>query len=307
MTSAPTASYSPVSSQPDLPARRQGFGHLMLAEWTKIRSVRSTAWTLVLFVVITIGLTALFSWVSVRQLERPACRRQGHQDCRRPGRLHLRRRHRARPADDLRPRRPGDHDRVLHGSHPGLAAGRAQAVPDAGRQGRGVRPAHGRAGRDCRVRLVLQSARRSCITHVAVSLSGTGVLRATLGAGLYLTVLGLFALAIGALIRHTAGAISIVIGVVLVLPDPDRPAARPLVLQPPQRLPAAAGGVTDLRGAPEQWPAAHRVAGLRGALHLDRALARAGDVPARPPRRVISRSLLPPPSHVLRAPWCTHG
>ncbi len=28
------------------------------AEWTKIRSVRSTLWTLILFVVLTVGLTA---------------------------------------------------------------------------------------------------------------------------------------------------------------------------------------------------------------------------------------------------------
>ena len=38
------------------------------------------------------------------------------------------------------------------------------------------------------------------------------------GAGLYLGVLGLFALAVGLLIRHTAGAITTVIGIVLVLP-----------------------------------------------------------------------------------------
>jgi ABC-2 type transport system permease protein len=54
--------------------------------------------------------------------------------------------------------------------------------------------------------------------HVAVSLSDSGVARAVAGAGLYLTVLGLFAMSIGTLIRHTAGAISTVIGVVLVLP-----------------------------------------------------------------------------------------
>ena len=50
------------------PARRggpAGFGRLMLAEWTKIRSVRSTVWTLLLFVIITVGLTALLSWLSV--------------------------------------------------------------------------------------------------------------------------------------------------------------------------------------------------------------------------------------------------
>jgi len=52
---------------------------------------------------------------------------------------------------------------------------------------------------------------------ITVSLSQPGVLRAVAGSGLYLTVLGLFALAIGALIRHTAGAISAVIGMVLVI------------------------------------------------------------------------------------------
>jgi hypothetical protein len=52
---------------------------------------------------------------------------------------------------------------------------------------------------------------------ITVSLSQPGVLRAVFGAGLYLTVLGLFALAIGGLIRHTAGAITAVIGMVLVI------------------------------------------------------------------------------------------
>jgi ABC-type transport system involved in multi-copper enzyme maturation permease subunit len=44
------------------------------------------------------------------------------------------------------------------------------------------------------------------------------VTRAVIGAGLYLTVLGQFALAVGALIRHTAGAITTVIGIVLIVP-----------------------------------------------------------------------------------------
>jgi ABC-type transport system involved in multi-copper enzyme maturation permease subunit len=52
---------------------------------------------------------------------------------------------------------------------------------------------------------------------VAVSLGQPNVTRAVIGAGLYLTVLGLFAMAIGALIRHTAGAIAAVIGLVLVI------------------------------------------------------------------------------------------
>jgi ABC-type transport system involved in multi-copper enzyme maturation permease subunit len=55
-------------------------------------------------------------------------------------------------------------------------------------------------------------------SRVAVSLSDSGVVRATIGAGLYLTVLGLFAIAVGGLIRHTAAAVTTVIGIVLVLP-----------------------------------------------------------------------------------------
>jgi ABC-2 type transport system permease protein len=60
----------------------------------------------------------------------------------------------------------------------------------------------------------------SAILHsrVAVSLGDSGVARAVTGAGLYLTVLGLLALAIGTLIRHTAGAIATIIGAVFVLP-----------------------------------------------------------------------------------------
>ena len=60
----------------------------------------------------------------------------------------------------------------------------------------------------------------SALLHskVPVALSDPGVTRAVIGAGLYLAVLGVFALAIGGLIRHTAGGIAAVIGVVLVLP-----------------------------------------------------------------------------------------
>ena len=50
-----------------------------------------------------------------------------------------------------------------------------------------------------------------------VSLGDPGVLRAVIGGGLYLAMLGLFALAIGAIVRHTAAAITGVIGFVLVL------------------------------------------------------------------------------------------
>jgi ABC-2 type transport system permease protein len=56
------------------------------------------------------------------------------------------------------------------------------------------------------------------LTSGSASLGQAGVLRAVVGAGLYLAVLGLLALGLATIIRHTAGAISAFVGVVLVLP-----------------------------------------------------------------------------------------
>jgi hypothetical protein len=54
--------------------------------------------------------------------------------------------------------------------------------------------------------------------HADVALSDPGVLRAVFGAGVYLTLVGLLGLALGALLRRTAGAIATLFGLVLVLP-----------------------------------------------------------------------------------------
>ncbi|WP_084955989.1 ABC transporter permease subunit [Thermoactinospora rubra] len=56
-------------------------------------------------------------------------------------------------------------------------------------------------------------------TPVAVSLGDPGVLRALVGAALLLTASGLFGLALGALIRHTAGAVVAVIAMTMVAPQ----------------------------------------------------------------------------------------
>lgn len=52
----------------------------------------------------------------------------------------------------------------------------------------------------------------------AASLGDEGVLRAVIGAGLYLAASGVFGLAIGALVRNVAGSIAIAVGALLVLP-----------------------------------------------------------------------------------------
>jgi ABC-2 type transport system permease protein len=54
--------------------------------------------------------------------------------------------------------------------------------------------------------------------HLGVSLSDPGVLRAVLAAGFYLFIAGLIGLALGTLLRYTAGAITAAIGILFLLP-----------------------------------------------------------------------------------------
>jgi ABC-2 type transport system permease protein len=54
--------------------------------------------------------------------------------------------------------------------------------------------------------------------HLQTHLGDPAALRSVLGAGLYLAVLGLLGLGLGALIRRTAGAIACLVGLILVLP-----------------------------------------------------------------------------------------
>jgi ABC-2 type transport system permease protein len=216
MSATPTADYSHVTAQSDQP-RQAGFGHYLLAEWTKIRSVRSTLWSLSVFVVATLGLTALFSWLIVHRIQSGGAPR--------------------RSADLLA-------DPVAFILGTGLSFGQLAicvlgALTMTTEYSTGVIRASllavpkrlpvlaAKGVVFAALIVVISEIVAFCsffigksIVHplVTVSLSQPGVTRAVVGAGLYLTVLGLFALAIGALIRHSAGAIAIVIGLVLVIP-----------------------------------------------------------------------------------------
>jgi ABC-2 type transport system permease protein len=215
VTAAPAA--APVTREPAAPARKAGFAHIVISEWTKIRSVRSTVWTLIAFVIVTIGITALISlaissaWTGPRSASRDA-------------------------TITLDPT----------GAILGLSVALGQlAICVLGVMVMTTEYSTGviRSSLLAVPRRVPMLAAKAVVfailtvitaevvvlasffvgaailhSHLQVSLSTPGVTRAVLGTGLYLTVLGLFALGIGTLIRHTAGGISAVIGIVLVLP-----------------------------------------------------------------------------------------
>jgi ABC-2 type transport system permease protein len=54
--------------------------------------------------------------------------------------------------------------------------------------------------------------------HIQIAWSHPGVARAVIGAALYLTVIGIFGLGLGAIVRNTAGGIATFAGIMFVLP-----------------------------------------------------------------------------------------
>ncbi|HVA61587.1 MAG TPA: hypothetical protein VNG13_13785 [Mycobacteriales bacterium] len=77
--------------------------------------------------------------------------------------------------------------------------------------------------------------------QAGVTLGDPGVFRAVIGGVLYLTVLGLFALGLGTMIRHTAGAIAALFGMLLVLPGVAAALPSPWDVDVSKFLPSDAG------------------------------------------------------------------
>ena len=194
-----------------------GFGRLMHAEWTKIRSVPSTMWSLLAFVVVAIGFSTLVAAVIAHQWNAPG----NH-----PNHVRL----------------VTDPTSVIFGAGFGIgqlalcvlgvlvitseySSGAIRssllAVPHR------LSWLAAKAVVFALIDFVLSAITVFAVfyistgilhSHVDITLSQPGVTRAVIGGILYLTVLGLFALAVGGLIRHTAGAIATVIALVIVVP-----------------------------------------------------------------------------------------
>ena len=193
----------------DPPGAAAGLGGALRSEFTKIRSVRSTYWTLLAMVVVTIGIGAL---ACVGAINRP---------------------HGAGRLLD-----PTQHSLI------GLVLGQLIIVVLGAltitseystgmiRTSLSVQPRRGTVLAAKGIVFTLVSLVSGLVAsfgsffvgqailstkHLNTSLSDPNVLRAVIGGGLFLAVCGMLAFGLGTLLRHTAAAISASIGLLFVL------------------------------------------------------------------------------------------
>jgi ABC-2 type transport system permease protein len=207
-------------SQPALTALppasgRAGFGGTLASELTKIRSVRSTYWTLLVLLVVSVGIGAAATGGTAANWSHMAPQDQATFDPTQAsvaglfylgqlvivvlGALTLTAEYSTgmiRTSLTAMPRRP-----VMYVSKAAVFAVVALVVTFAA----------------AFISFFLgQSLLAS--THDTATLSQPNVLRAVVGSALYVTLCGLFAFAVGAILRHTAGTITAVIGLLFVIP-----------------------------------------------------------------------------------------
>ncbi|MEU1666907.1 ABC transporter permease [Streptomyces sparsogenes] len=200
---APQQGYAAGYTSP-IPIRRTHLGHAIASEWTKIKSVRSTIWTLSVMVALVVGIGLLVA--------------SGTNDS---------------DYSDTPTTIPG-----LFGTLLGqLCIVTLGVLVVSSEYGTGmIRTTFTASPQRSRVltaKALVFFAVSFVTTTVALALvawmssgmhSGPGVqeptskqmMGATLGAGLYVSLLGLLSLAVGSMLRHSAGAITTMLGVVLL-------------------------------------------------------------------------------------------
>ncbi|WP_274562088.1 ABC transporter permease subunit [Streptomyces spiramyceticus] len=186
-----------------IPVRKASLGDALASEWTKIRSVRSTVWTLGVMIVLVLGIGVL-STVAVGS-----------------------------SGADLgeTPVLSLGFFGVLLGSIPVITLGvmtvASEYTTGMIRTTLTACPSRSRVLAAKAIVFFLLSFVITLVTTAIVGALQTGALdgvaptgedwlRATVGVSLYIATLGLLSLAVGSLIRHSAGAITIMIGVVLL-------------------------------------------------------------------------------------------
>ena len=197
------------------PTGRAGFGGTLRSEWTKIRSVRSTYWTLLVLLAVSIGIGAAITAGTAANWSHTSPSDRATFDATQasiPGLFYL-----------------GQLVIVVLGAmvftaeySTGMIRTSLTVMP------RRVTVYVAKAAVFAVVALVVtlvaafiafflgQALLAS--THESATLSQPNVLRAVVGTALYVTLCGLFAFAAGAILRHTAATITTIIGLLFVIP-----------------------------------------------------------------------------------------
>ncbi|MBV8078768.1 MAG: ABC transporter permease [Actinobacteria bacterium] len=188
---------------------------VFVSEWTKLRSLRSTMWSLFAAVVLGIGLPCLFAAVTSSHWNHMSPHEQAN---RHPLDIALAGVNIAQLAIGVLG------VLVISGEYStGMIRATMSAVP------RRLPVLWAKAADFALVTFVLMLptvliaffASQSIVDHIPqlkTSLSASGVFRAELGGALYLTVLGVMCLALGAIVRNTAGGIALFAGIFFVIP-----------------------------------------------------------------------------------------
>ena len=209
-----TANTTALSGLTALPpaSGRAGFGGALRSEWTKIRSVRSTMWTLSAAIVVTVGLGSLVNWGRAQSTHATAAT-LAHED------LTL---------------------RTLFGIILGqliMVVFGAMAITSEYATGmiRTALTAQPRRGSVFWAKLLVVSAVAFVVGEVIsfasflisssfwrgkgvdLTLSSPHVMQAVVGGGLYLAGSAILAFGLGAILRHTAGAITTGVGMLFVV------------------------------------------------------------------------------------------
>jgi len=196
------------------PSGNVAFTGVLASEWTKLRSLRSTVWSLVAAVGMLVGFGLLFSWGVVSRWDRLGARERLTFD---PTRISL-------GGVFLAQLAIGVLGVLIIGGDfsSGMIRSSLAAVP------KRLPVLWWKAVVFGVVALVLMTVASIAAFEVAqtvlsgkgiqTTLGADGVLRAVLGAGLFLTWVALFGLALGTMLRNSAAAISTLVGVLLVVP-----------------------------------------------------------------------------------------
>ena len=214
MTTTTMTAEPPARSAATAPRGHVTLGGVLHSEWIKLRTLRSTFWTLLVTTVALIGFGTLFSALTASHWSSMSAHERATFD---PALTSLRGYFLAQLAVGVLG------VLVITGEYAtGMIRASLAAVP------RRLPVLWAKAGLFAAVVWVLTTVSALVAfvigqaimapKHIGTSLSDPGVVRMVLGTGLYLTVVGLLGVAIGALIRNTAGGIATLMGLLLIVP-----------------------------------------------------------------------------------------